>query len=199
MDLNLHDIIQIYKDTLCLYNGVPVKVMEVNPDKRIRIFNLISQKVHWVLFDYNKFSAPRGRLGYVNIMGNALYVKRQPMRRFSNGLTRNNMIILANEGVGGENLQYAMEILKERTSPAFIAPMFGEYPSRAEALNFLKEEGVCSVAFDRQFSVSKSGREIFLHYKSKIVAEMVDDNFVFSNKFSYLENLMESGYGKTVE
>ena len=197
MDLSVDDIIQIYKDTLCLYNGIPVKVMDVNRDKRIRIFNLLSQKAQWVDFEFEKFSSPKGRLGYVNIMGVCLYIKRQPVRRWSNGLTRNNMSIVTNPLLAARDQEYAVELAKERTHPSFISAMFGVYPSKEEALLML-EKGDKSVAFDRQFAIAKVGKtDLILMYKGVMVGSVEKDgSFVFERKFEYLRNLLETGYGK---
>lgn len=197
VDLSVNDIIQIYKDTLCLYNGLPVKVKDINPDKKIRIFNIMTQKYHWVTFEFDKFSAPKCRIGYVNIMGHSLYISRKPVRRYSNGITRGNLRVSQNEGDDSPGLGYAVDLAGELTHPALIQSVFGIYPTIEEALNECVEGRDHSVAFDRQFAVNED-RAVF--YKAKYVGSVdkKTNKISFDKSFAYLKNLLETHHGKNI-
>lgn len=183
--MNNEDIERMYGGTLCLYKGMPVRVVLVNRDNTVVVIVLLSGKELKVAFEAEHFSSPRGRIGYVNTDSKAFYLKRKPVRKWSDGFNRSNVQIL---GLGLR----APDKLQNLTHPGIAKAMFNLYPSLEEA-NKLVQAGASSVAFDKQFAISRE--ELF--YKNVSVGLNVNGTLVFHEGKEYLRGLIGISYEKS--
>ena len=181
------DIERMYGQTLCLYKGMPVKVELVNRDKSVLVIVLLSGKEMVVPFVAEHFSSPKGRIGYVNTDIVAYYVKRNPVRRWADGLNKNNVSIM-----GSGFMERTPPGLVKLTHPGFAKAMFNLYPSLEEA-NKLVQAGAKSVAFDKQFAISKDA----VFYKGTAVGANANGTLVFLDNKEYLRGLIGISYEKS--
>ncbi len=189
--LSVQDIKQIYENSLLIYNHTPVYVELVSSEKKITLHNLVTQKKFDVPFDYDLFSPPKGRIGYVNIMECALYVCRTPVRRMSSGLTHGSLSVKFN-GETTYNDRVAYEHIRRLKAREIATTMFNIFPSKEEAIERVQNDKSISVAFDRQFAVKKVRDRINLYYRGKRVGtiDKLDD------EYKHLASLLENGYAK---
>lgn len=114
-------------------------------------------------------------LGFVNTSSDMVYVARKPMRRdWKQGLSHNSMIThgkLRPEDVN-------MKLL--------VQPIMQQYPSFARALASLQGKKN-SVAFSRDFGISKRDGEIVLAYRQHRVGVVVDGQPILDPSKTFLQ------------
>ena len=186
MDNN--DIRRLYSDVLCLYRGIPVKVLEVDGDT-IVLHNLMFDKQIKVKFVQENFSPPRGRIGYVNHGAHTYYVKRRPVRKFQNGLALGNIHVSSPTAAFDIPL-----VIRKLMSVGFVNAMMNVYPSLKECIEATRAGRVYSMAFDKQFWLTHDGKVL---YKTECVGSLVDNEIVFNEGREYLRGLIGVSYEKS--
>jgi len=198
-ELSEHDIAQLYADSVCMYEGHPVKVIRAG--RKMRILNLEHGKESVVDFNYDKFKSLKTRLGFVNSDGYVFYAARRPARRFSVGVTRSNTVI---QYVGPQPKDYrhfrnAQELVTRMHSKDWHNTISGQYPSLQLATKIaVNTKGIC--AFDRQFAIDK---ERNIYYKMDRVGTLPKlarstNRITFDEGKEHLELLLNPNYDKTV-
>lgn len=198
-NLSEHDIVQLYADSVCMYDGHPVKVIKAGHN--MRILNLEHGKESVVKFDYNKFKSLKTRLGFVNADGFVYYAARRPARRFSVGITRSNTLI---QHVGPQPKDYrhfrgVSDVVTRMVTKDWHNTITGQYPSLQMAAKIaLNTKGCC--AFDRQFAIDN---ERNIYYKMERVGILPKlarstNRITFNEGKEHLELLLNPNYDKTV-
>lgn len=198
-ELSEADIGQLFGDSVCLYDGHPVKV--VRAGNNMRILNLEHGKESTVKFDFNKFKALKSRLGFVNVNGVAFYAARTPSRNFSVGITQRNVKINApNPGLYNRNAYHAAyDRVRKMVGKEWFDTIKGSYPNLATAIKVaVNTKGLC--AFDRQFAID-CNRNVY--YKLTKVGSLPErarstNRVTFYKGCEHLELLLNPDYDKTV-
>lgn len=198
-ELSEHDIVQLYADSVCMYDGHPVKVMEAG--RNMRILNLEHGKESTVKFEYDKFKSLKTRLGFVNSDGYVFYAARRPARRFSVGITRSNTVI---QYVGPQPQYYrhfrgAQEIITRMQSKDWHNTITGKYPSLQLAAKIAANTKGCC-AFDRQFAIDKERNVYYKMERVGILPKLArsTNRITFDEGKEHLELLLNPNYDKTV-
>lgn len=114
-------------------------------------------------------------LGFINTTSDMVYVARKPMRRdWKQGLSHNSMIThgkLRPEDVN-------MKLL--------VQPIMQQYPSFSRALSSLQGKKN-SVAFSRDFGISKRDGQIILAYRQHRVGIVLDGQIVLDPSKLFLQ------------
>jgi hypothetical protein len=192
-DLSVEDIRQLYVGSVCMHKGVPIYFYKVSMEHVVTYYVLETQALKTAKFSLKDFTSPAGRLGFVNVMGGAVYVQRLPVRRFSVGLTKENLLVKTVRGCRypeGENA--SIERIKGRNTPELHYTMMGVFPSMEEAYNEAVDVRGC-VAFDRQFCINC---DTGVYYKTQFVGVYGDKKINFEPQHKYLELLLGNEYEK---
>lgn len=195
-ELSYQDACQIYCDALFIYKGKLVKIREIIDDepRKVRLFDLKSQRSSVVEFQPEMFKTPAKRIGYVNSHRNAAYVIRLPLRMFKGGICKNNIEIRFPGSARHNDAAYEMkDSVRKLESPALLAAYNNDYPTLEKAI-LLAKEWESSCAFDKQFSVSSEG---YVHYKEKRVGIIELGQIIFSDEWQYLTTLLDGNHEKT--
>lgn len=187
-DISVRDLVQMYKDSIVLYKGSPVLVLNISELRRFTIWDLEKQIIKVVLFKQENFAPPKMRLGYINLGTNCVYVQRKPLRRYKIGLTT--------ETVERINTDHPLNRYEEDEAARAIyhlkafnlyETLKGIYPPLGVAIGIaIENKGVA--AFDRQFAV---GHDKCIYYKGKHVG-FVDrsQNITFFEGKEHLEKAL---------
>lgn len=166
-----------------LANGDPFYISRTFLDDRGVMYhsgtNLTQGESQQVLHsDLNLEPVP---LGFINTSSDMVYVARKPMRRdWKQGLSHNSMVT------------YGRLRPDEVNMKLLVQPILQQYPSFARALSSLQGKKQ-SVAFSRDFGVSKRGEEIALVYRQHRVGSVVNGEPVLDpGKIFLLQHLQEA-------
>lgn len=199
-DITVADLEQLYTKTLVLYKGKPVHIQGVTGDRKIHIVDVSNKRKDVVPYERGAITPIRGRIGFVNHNGHALYIQRRPARRYQVGINlHNSKLDYLQQHRFHPTLSRAIDQVGSFAIPGFAASVNNIYPSLAEAIAIAKSSGG-SCAFDKQFAVDSS-RRIF--YKTSHVGNIparcsTVKRIVFIEGFEFLQTLIEPCYEKTV-
>jgi hypothetical protein len=193
------DIVQLFGDCVCMYDGHPVRVIKAGRNMRIK--NLEHGKEATVKFEFDKFKPLRSRLGFINFNGMVFYAARTPSRNFSVGLTQRNVKLdfLNHAAVNRNRMHENYDKVRKMTGKEWFDTIKGNYPSLQMALKIASTtNGSC--AFDRQFAVDKDRN---VYYKKVLVGNVPArarsiNRIVFKDGYEHLELLLDMNYDKTV-
>lgn len=178
MNISLADAERMYESCLLMYKGRLVYLIELLEDEALVYFLESGEKKMVPHNEYDEFSPPAGRLGYVNTQfKQAIYLFRSPVRQYRVGFTRGNVGAVDPWGIAPDFfgswpfLSGVEDTLK------------GIFPSLEEALQLVGGGGYKSVAFDRQFAVNYKG---FVYYKGAKVGQIEEGKVVFFPEKSFL-------------
>lgn len=197
-ELSLNDIEQLYVGSICKFRDEVVRVNSVNQDRDVTITLLQYNKKARVHFNREDFTPTRGRIGFVNEGGHALYVTRQPVRRYSVGITSYNISIKCLPNYRVPSMKAADSLLRLNTKP-WSQALKNEYPTLSEAIQIAKDtQGSC--AFDKQFAVDKNR---VIYFKTQAVGHIpprmsTTKRIILSDEFSHLELLLKQNYDETL-
>ena len=197
-ELNHADVHQLYFETVCMYKGAPVRVMDINRDLEVTVIMLRHGKVVQVKFDQALFGPPLGRIGFVNEGTHAFYINRQPVRRYQIGLNRGNIKIHCLPFDDRRKAERDHTSLMKMNTKAWAKALDNEYPSLAEALRIATEHNG-TVAFDKQFAVDSQRR---IYHKINEVGHIPPrmstvKRVVFKEQYAHLDTLLIYSYDKT--
>lgn len=170
-DIPLNDLVTMFKESIVLYEGRPVKVTEINADYQFKIWDLEKQRFNVVPWDFKKFRNPTRRLGMVNLNEGVIYVSRIPHRKYSSGLNRQNLAVQGLEGDRQSNIGVLLQRMKDLCDVGIADALNNAYPTFEEAKNWVSQF-YGTYAFDKQFALSTDG---FVWYKTKHVGNFTAD------------------------
>lgn len=160
-DISVRDLITMYRNSLVLWRGQPVTVLDITEDYEFSVYDLKSQKIKSLNWEPDDFAAPTVRIGYVNLGTNCTYIHRIPSRRYKIGLSADNVKkVYTDHPLNQGEEDIASYILHRMRAPQLYKALMGEYPTLQEAY----EDAVdCkgTVAFDKQFAVGCDGSVFF--------------------------------------
>jgi len=199
-EASLQDLQMMFLSTLIRYKELPVLVENIFQDKKnkvmkIELYHLTSNEYSIVDFNEKEFNFKPIRLGYVNHRGFAVYIYRQPYRKFKQGLHKecliyveSEMLSLLNDQVVRRN-QSVDDVLSLWTND-LCNTIISIYPSLKEAIIKLND-GALEVAFDRQFAICNQN---YIRYKGKIVGTYQKDHIEFKQGFEFLKDAIRKDY-----
>lgn len=194
------DIHMLYCGSVCLYKGIPVKVTD-SMRQKVVVKYLETGKLEEVKFALKDFSAPIGRIGFVNVMHVALYITRMPLRQYTVGVKAGNIRVSLPEYKCNMdmNVNAIQRHLSNMECPEIAQAMLGRYPGINDAIALaLEHKG--SYAFDRQFAVDHERK---IYYKLKHVGHLPRgavtlEDTVFRKDCEYLQLPLLQHYEKTL-
>lgn len=200
-DISIEDIFQLYNGSVCLYKGEPVKVVEILGRNEIVLRSLEFSKKFSVKFSFDYFSAPIGRIGFVNHGNLAVYVTRRPLRQWAVGLKNSNIkcrLPLIKVDIEHLDKLKAIRDVGKMELKAMAMSLKNNYPSFADALKLaVNKKGV--FAFDKQFAVDY---ERNIYYKTRHVGRVPRgtnlEKTVFTPGNDYLLLPLIQHYEKTI-
>ena len=155
--------------TIIRYNGHPY-LAEVSSEGLISLRNVANGNLEaTVNSDDEKLDISSISIGYVNVSDpkyrTAVYLKRQPLRRFKQGIE----ISTLSQTVLGKFSEVNHQTI---LSYGFVDAVLGRFPAIAEALNMLTKLGWHSVAVSRDVALRRDGEYIKVYIKDKEVGYM---------------------------
>jgi hypothetical protein len=129
------------------------------------------------IFKFDQIDLEPVKLGWVNVSGNSFYVMRTPVRAWSQGLTRDNTLILyCPEEQVPDNINYKW----------YHDTIVGIFPSYEDCLRLSGKE-YKKRAFSRRFAISKD----WLFYKGMIVGDIENKLPKLDPRYIYLREHLE--------
>lgn len=191
------DICVFFENTLCLRNDRPVFIQQIFKDFSYRYKDVQTQEYFIGTDIRDEVSPPNKRLGYMNIEGNCVYLKRNPYRIFQIGINRRNTkILFAKYGSYFVDLYDVDRMVAGFSCKEFYNCMLGIYPPLKDCEDIISApnfEG--AVAFDRQFAVDSRRRIIYKN--QEIVGGLNGDcEIKWTKGKEYLKFLLETGNEK---
>lgn len=180
------DLRTLFEGNLVAYQGRPIKVRAISAAGSLQALDLEDQKL--VTITKNKLvhlTPIFQRLGMVNFDGYAVFLQRDPVRKYGLGANTNNVTCMLPDIDGYP--RGIRERLLALDSMAVFECLSNIYPTLKEAIATVKEFGR-SCAFDKQFAVDRHMR---VHYKYKCVGSVNRDaknktDIIFEQGFSHL-------------
>jgi hypothetical protein len=171
LEIEVGDIVQMYKHSIITYKNKPVYVVDVARDGEVEIFDISTQRGSFVPFSLKEFKPLNRRLGFVNSRGSAVYVARLPVRKYKVGISQENVKVSTLNAYYPQGKPETRDHVKQLRSPEVYDALMDKYPSFKEALAYVrKREG--AMAFDKQFAVDTEGS---VFYKTSIVGTIKRD------------------------
>lgn len=195
------DIHALYFASLCVYKGNPVKVIDC-AGYDVTVIHLDTGASSVVKFKLEDFTAPIGRIGFVNYQGVALYITRMPHRQYTVGMKPGNTKIQFPEyrsNMEHHSLMRISEKISRMDCPEIARAIRGIYPGINDAIaQAVADKGAC--AFDRQFAVDYERK---IYYKTKWVgslprAAVTLNDVKFRENYEYLQLPLLQHYEKTL-
>lgn len=155
--------------TIIRYNGHPY-LAEVSTDGLIHLRNVANGNLEAsVDSDDEKLDISSISIGYVNVSSPdclcAVYLKRQPLRRFKQGIemgTLSQTPLWKNHEISTQTI----------LSYGFVDAVLGRFPSVDEALTRITKNGWISVAISRDVALRRESSYIKVYIKDKEVGYM---------------------------
>lgn len=121
------------------------------------------------------------RLGYMNTRRNSYYVSRVPVRRYKQGLNRQNI------AVGALNIEPGLNRGDTIRCVELARCILNKYPSLDECLEKL-QDGRNACAFHRHWAITAGGE---LHYRGNPVGAYQKGNLKLTEDYCYLQEAAE--------
>jgi hypothetical protein len=194
---NVNDAQMRLGGTVIRYNGKPVYVIDVGDKKDPETFDTyiylnitfpIDGVVDQVLIDDPLLDFSPVPVGYVNYNGGSAYVHRVPIRKWKQGLHRDNLNV---EWDTYNGLGEDADIL---VTSSLARSILNEYPAFDEAIERVRSKRDKSCAFNRKFSLVRSDIGLlWLYYKGEQVGWIEgEQTFVLGNEHRYLQEELEA-------
>jgi len=199
-EASLQDLQMMFLNTLIRYKGLPVLVENIIQEKKtkevkVELYHLTTNEFSLITFNEEEFNFKPVRLGYINHRGFAIYIYRQPYRKFKQGLNRECMVYVDSEMLyldGNHQLRrnQSVDDVFALWVNSLCNTIDSKYPSLKEAIIKIKD-GAMEVAFDRQFAICHQN---YIRYKGKIVGAYQKDHIEFKPGFEFLKNALRKDY-----
>jgi len=193
-DASIADLRMMFDNTLIRYKDEPVFIHRLYEDKIAECLFIGNQeeKIIHILdkgFNFTPISA-----GYVNVRGNTVYLRRIPMRKYKQGLSKECIEALIEAGDFDSAAVYddcrrQVASLKAKCLYNMAKKV---YPSLEEAIASFEDKAV-SVAFDRQFCVTRNGLLRFKHMHVGVV-NLDNAKITFQEDKAYLKHALGNNY-----
>ena len=200
-DISIGDIEALFCKTLVLYKGTPVFFKSITMGREAILLVLEHGKDIRVKFELADFSAPRGRIGFVNHGNLAFYFFRKPQRQYAVGVNARNIQIHTIRYFQQERQMAMFKEVSQFDKKSIHFAMLNQYPKFLDAFTQAVKSGG-AVAFDKQFAVGADG---IIYYKSKMVgAHPLDkqpslQNIVFEKQYEFLQLPLLQNHGKAAK
>lgn len=138
--------------------------------------------------DYCDIRTDNLRLGFVNSKGGALYLMRDPVRQWKEGLTQDNVSHINPY----DDSRYINNGPSNKWGGKYLLPTLnGEYPSFEQACEDarLRRRNYSWIAFDRDLAVNRDGAINFKGYHSIGIER--DGKIILAEPYEYLKESLE--------
>ncbi len=168
-DIRVDDFNMMYSNSIVMLKNKPVYVHKLLNDKIVAITDLLANRMSFIKFADLKLKPPTLRIGFVNIHGSVVYVRRVPVRKYKVGIcAENTKVHLFDELIYPLGAIEAKERVGSFKCPEIVDAMLNKYPSLKDAFrNAIETGGAC--AFDHQFAITYRGD---IYYKTSKVGKL---------------------------
>lgn len=173
-------------NTVVAYDSKPVFIVDVSFDGAIKVYYkaLPSYRMpnhhDGISLDDPLLNFRKFKLGYMNCKKNCFYVYRIPIRKYQQGLNKQNTLIEnLRDADELDNFDYNLNTFNNVIRFAGFAKMFeGNYPSIKQTLDLLDvDRNKKSVAFSRNFALFKDKTGVlFLQHRNERVGHLNTDS-----------------------
>lgn len=172
----------MFDGVVLLLNGKPVHIHNVTEDRYVNYRDLLAKNMGVVSIEDANLEWSCLNTGNININGEVGFFHRLPVRRYKQGLHRDNIAIYPE--IRGE----LYNEIRALSSYAVGTCVLNIYPSFEKALIRVSKNKK-EVAFDRQFSVTRDG---LLRYKREDVGtiNLMNGKAHFKKEKFYLRSLL---------
>lgn len=166
--------------------GVPVKVHAVNV--KFALVTKLSKFAEMEEIKLHDLSMEPVKLGYVNLPRTCQYTYRIPVRKYRQGLSRENFGVGENRFAKGINYD----------SPRVAKTIMGDFPTLLECVESLMNRETEQIAFHRFWAIRRSKQPFALYYKGQEVGKLEVNvktgisNATLRPKYNYLMEEWES-------
>lgn len=198
----IEDIRMMFDHTIIQYKGDPVYVESILPagkrEYKAECYFIATGQRLMLPFNEKDFNLKPVRTGYVNLKGFALFLCRQPYRKYKQGLHVENIKTAERMDLGDVDqytvtrFRHSHELVQTLRTKELYNTFKNIYPSLSDAIEQF-EDGAHSVAFDRQFAVDKFFR---IHFKGQVVGKVhhKSHKISFSKENSHLAFALRKDY-----
>ena len=191
-DILIQDYPTIFQNSVVLLNGEPYYIVGFDA-QWAECLNIKEQEFETL--DFTKISDIKiPNTGYFNYRGVCCYISRFPCRKYKHGLSSENIRVMSEDVIDHVAL-VKMKDCKEQAMWLKTKSLYNmykkQYPTLSEAVQKVKENGVYSVAFDRQFAVHKNRN---VTYKTKIVGVCVGGKILLDSSYKHLRVALPKEY-----
>lgn len=174
--------------SICMYKGKPCYV-QCSPDHKVNTVTITTLAGRGVgkniEYTDDEFNYKDIRLGYINYGLEAIYLVRQPIRQYKQGLCH-EVIKTVPEGIA-----YVPDMVRSKSMENCI---LGEHPEYSKALKDVVDGEATSRAFSRHCAVGTDKNFIYLYYRGRRVGQMRydSDEFVLlpTGEHSFIRDIM---------
>lgn len=190
--LNINDLRQYMDGSFVLYDGVPgIVFADRDGDGKSVTFTPIvmngvpfKPKSKKIDITDDKFSCRKIDLGYVQYGSNAVYVQRNPLRMYKQGIVRSHLHV---------SDPYIFNGVDICNHSSFAECVLGKYISYEKAINFVEghNKDRASYAFSRHFAVAKLERGLnVLKYMDNTVAACIKGKWQMKHNTPFKDRLV---------
>lgn len=194
-DTSLHDFRMMFDGTLVRYSGDPVFIHNIEGDLKAECLFIGNQEYKHINIRDQKFDFQPVSLGYVNVRGQAIYVSRNPLRKFKQGLHPEclNLVATPDDFDSEERYSDVNRQVKSLKAKCLYNTVKRIFPSLEDVIASF-EDKVKVGAFDRQFALRNDG---LLRYRGNKVGNVNLDNGVI--RLDRNKDFLQSALGNKYE
>lgn len=191
-DFNEGDLNALFRGTVIKFNGEPVFIDHAENDKLFAFSLRNREESFFIDAGDGGIDVCNLQTGNVNHKGGVCYVARIPLRRWKQGLCRENLEFYR---CGFERDYRAQDAAMGLVNKSFAKMLDNDYPSLTDCLNSLRETNTIEhIAFDREFSVDKAFNVYYKGNGIKVGKVKEDSGKIqFATKHKYLSYALKEG------
>lgn len=183
--------------SVVMYEKRPVLVQGVMGKGVVRITDIISDQNKDVKVSSLDLSPSSMPLGYVLSEGKLFFAQRRPVRKFKQGLTRDNMFVF--DALEKPNDKEMLAIIRgggmrpniHPASATFARAILGEYPDVGTAFSTVRAGKAKALPFSREWAVADKDDELCLLFRGDVVGYVGANSVKLNREHFYLKEALE--------
>lgn len=183
--------------SVVMYNKRPVLVQGVLGNGIVRITDTINDQSGDVKVTELDLNPSSMKLGYVLAEGKLFFAQRRPVRKFKQGLTRENLFVF--DALDKPNDKDMIGIMRggggrphiHPGSASFARAILGEYPDVGTAFTKVREGKAKALPFSREWAVADKDDELCLLFRGDVVGYVGKDSVKLNREHFYLKESLE--------
>lgn len=183
--------------SVVMYKQRPVLVQGVMGNGVVRVTDIIADTNADVKVGELDLDPSSMKLGYVLAEGKLFFAQRRPVRKFKQGLTRDNLFVF--DALEKPNDKDMIGIMRggggrphiHPGSAAFARSILGEYPDVGTAFTKVREGKAKALPFSREWAVADKDDELCLLFRGDVVGYVGANSVKLNREHFYLKESLE--------